>query len=145
MTGQLPQSSTRRDAHGLWPTIDGKYIHINDRIQNVVEVFDAKTSELVNTYDLVSADGKSGRYGPSGPCRAVSVTDDAGLVLNDPAPDLMEISPDGKYFILTFRGPAPVTVAHAAQGSCPGVGIVEITENGRSGKLVGVLTHRVRT
>jgi hypothetical protein len=138
-TGQLPQSSTRRDAHGLWPTIDGKYIHINDRIQNVVEVFDAETYQLVNTYDLVSVDGKSGRTGPSGPCRAMSVTDDAGLVLNDPAPDLMEISPDGKYFILAFRGPAPVTVPHAAQGSCPGVGIVEITENGKGGKLVGVL------
>ena len=138
-SGQLPQTSTRRDAHGLWNTIDGKYIHINDRIQNVIEVFDAETYELVNTYDLVSADGKSGRAGPAGPCRAMSVTDDAGLVLNDPAPDLMEISPDGKYFILAFRGPTPVTVAHAAQGSCPGVGIVEITENGTSGKLVGVL------
>jgi hypothetical protein len=138
-SGQLPQTSTRRDAHGLWNTIDGKYIHINDRIQNVIEVFDAETYELVNTYDLVSADGKSGRTGPAGPCRTMSVTDDAGLVLNDPAPDLMEISPDGKYFILAFRGPAPVTVAHAAQGSCPGVGIVEITENGKSGKLVGVL------
>mmetsp|Transcript_14355 Transcript_14355/g.21571 ORF Transcript_14355/g.21571 Transcript_14355/m.21571 type:complete len:601 (-) Transcript_14355:144-1946(-) len=138
-SGQLPQSSTRRDAHGLWPTIDGKYVHINDRIRNVIEVFDAETYKHVNTYDLVSADGKSGRSGPSGPCRAVSVTDDSNLVLNDPAPDLMEISPDGKYFIMAFRGPAPVTVAHAAQGSCPGVGIVEITENGKSGRLVGVL------
>ena len=138
-SGQLPQTSTRRDAHGLGPTIDGKYVHINDRIQNVIEVFDAETYQLVNTYDLVSADGKSGRAGPSGPCRAVSVTDDSNLVLNDPAPDLMTISPDGKYFVIAFRGPAPVTVPHASQGSCPGVGIVEITENGKSGRLVGVL------
>ena len=35
----------------------------------------------------------------------MSVTDDSKLVLNDPPPDLMTISPDGKYFILAFRGP----------------------------------------
>ena len=28
---------------------------------------------------------------------------------------------------------------HSAQGSCPGVGIVELTEGGARGKLVGVL------
>ena len=28
---------------------------------------------------------------------------------------------------------------HSAQGSCPGVVIVELTEGGASGKLVGVL------
>jgi len=48
-----------RDAHGLWPTIDGKHVHINDRIQNVIdEVIDAETYAHVKTYDLVSTDGK---------------------------------------------------------------------------------------
>ena len=59
--------------------------------------------------------------------------------INDPAPDLMELTPDGKYFVVSFRGPKPVSVSHAAQGSCPGVGIVELSEDGMSGKLVDVL------
>jgi hypothetical protein len=138
-SGQLPTTSTRRDSHGAFQTLDGKYIHVVDRIQNVMEVFDSETYERVNTYDLVSIDGKSGRDGPSGPCRAKSVLDDPGLILNDPAPDLFEITPDGKYFAIAFRGPVPVSVAHTAQGSCPGVGIVEITEGGKAGRLVDVL------
>lgn len=138
-TGQIPAFTTRRDSHGVSSTIDGKYIHVFDRLQNIVEVFDSETYNRVNTYDLVSMDGKSGRTGPSGPCLTKSVMDDPGLTLNDPTPDLLEITPDGKYFTIAFRGPKPVSVPHSAQGSCPGVGIVEITENGRSGRLVDVL------
>jgi len=59
--------------------------------------------------------------------------------LNDPAPDLMDITPDGKYFVIAFRGAVPVSVTHSAQGSCPGVGIVKITCGGSSGRLVDVL------
>ena len=88
----------RRDSHGAVNTIDGKYVHVADRIQN----------------DLVSMDGQSGRSDPSGACRIKSVTDDARLVLNEPAPDLMEITPDGKYILIAFRGPVPVSDGHAA-------------------------------
>eukprot|EP00401_Gymnodinium_catenatum_P037338 CAMPEP_0117590068 /NCGR_PEP_ID=MMETSP0784-20121206/70770_1 /TAXON_ID=39447 /ORGANISM="" /LENGTH=702 /DNA_ID=CAMNT_0005391635 /DNA_START=38 /DNA_END=2146 /DNA_ORIENTATION=- len=137
-TGQKPGVTTRRDAHGAWHTIDGKYLHVVDRIQNVVEVFDVATYER-STYDLVSADGKSGRQGAAAPCFARSVLDDASLPLNDPAPDLLDITPDGEYFMVALRGPAPVSVPHAAQGSCPGVGVVKITEGGRSGRLIDVL------
>lgn len=146
-TGQLPNQTTRRDSHGMGRSIDGKYLHVADRIQNVIEVFDTETFHHVSTYDLVSKDGESGRSGPSGPCLARSVTDDAGLMMNDPAPDLFEITPDGKHFMVAFRGPKPVSVSHASQGSCPGVGIVEITEGGKSGRLVDVLrsTNNVDT
>jgi hypothetical protein len=61
------------------------------------------------------------------------------LPTNDPAPDLLHMTPDGKYLLIAFRGPAPVTVAHSAQGSCPGVGIVELGNGGRSGKLVDII------
>jgi len=138
-SGQLPAYTTRRDSHGAVVTLDGKYIHVLDRIQNIVEVFDAATEERVNTYDLVSKDGKSGREGPAGACLRHSVLDDMDLPRNDPAPDLLEITPDGKYLMIAFRGPNPVTVAHSAQGSCPGVGIVEVTEGGESGRIVDVL------
>jgi len=137
-SGQKPGVTTRRDSHGVAATLDGKYVHIVDRIQNNVEVFDTSTHTRT-TYDLVSMDGQSGRNGTPGPCDAKSVIDDADLLLNDPAPDFLEITPDGKYLMIAFRGPVPVTVGHTAQGSCPGVGIVKITNGGKSGKLVDIL------
>ena len=134
-SGQLPGTTTRRDAHGVAVTVDGKYIHNVDRIQNKVEVFDTDTLART-TYDLTSADGQGTG---TGPCDAASVSDDSGLPSNDPAPDLMERTPDGKYLAIAFRGPTPVSVTHSAQGSCPGVGLVELTSGGAYGKLVGVL------
>ncbi|MBR9911116.1 MAG: hypothetical protein GYB33_12280 [Gammaproteobacteria bacterium] len=134
-SGQLPGTTTRRDAHGMASTLDGEYIHTVDRIQNVVEVF--HSGHLArSSYDLTSADGLGNGVGG---CAAKSVADDAGLPGNDPAPDLLERTPDGKYLMIALRGPAPVSVTHAAQGSCPGVGIVELTSDGASGHLVGVL------
>ena len=134
-TGQLPGTTTRRDAHGMARTMDGAYIHNVDRIQNNVEVFDTTTLART-TYDLTSADGQG--VG-TGPCHAASVTDDAGLPANDPAPDLMDTTPDGKYLVVALRGPIPVSVTHSAQGSCPGVGIIELLDGGEYGKLAGVL------
>eukprot|EP00568_Trieres_chinensis_P011220 CAMPEP_0183297052 /NCGR_PEP_ID=MMETSP0160_2-20130417/4431_1 /TAXON_ID=2839 ORGANISM="Odontella Sinensis, Strain Grunow 1884" /NCGR_SAMPLE_ID=MMETSP0160_2 /ASSEMBLY_ACC=CAM_ASM_000250 /LENGTH=581 /DNA_ID=CAMNT_0025458787 /DNA_START=133 /DNA_END=1878 /DNA_ORIENTATION=+ len=134
-SGQLPGTTTRRDAHGAEGTADQTHTHITDRIQNVVEVFDTMTLERTS-YDLTSADGQGNGVGP---CALRSVMDDVGLPHNDPAPDVLTRTPDGKYLIVAFRGPVPVTVSHAAQGSCPGVGIVEVSEGGASGKLVDVL------
>eukprot|EP00977_Amphora_coffeiformis_P014490 scaffold4060_cov190-Amphora_coffeaeformis.AAC.24 len=126
-SGQLPGLTTRRDSHGAWTTLDGSHVHVVDRLQNVVEVFDTETYERT-TYDLTSMNGKTGRSGPAGACFTRSVKDDPLLPLNDPAPDLFEITPDGKFFAVAFRGPVPVSVPHSAQGSCPGVGLIEITE-----------------
>lgn len=137
-SGQLPGTTDRRDAHGMEVTNDGVFMHTVDRILNVVEVF--HTSEFNRTtYDLTSEDGRGNGVGP---CMARSIVDDAGLPLNDAAPDLMDSTPDGKYLVLAFRGPAPVSVNHSAQGSCPGVGVVELTENGAYGRLVTVLNTR---
>ena len=135
LTGQLPGSTTRRDAHGMARTLSGSHIHNVDRIQNNVEVFDTKTLTRT-TYDLTSADGQGNGVGP---CAQASVTDDPNLPKNDPAPDLIENTPDGKYLVVALRGPIPVSVAHAAQGSCPGVGMIELLDDGASGRLVGVL------
>lgn len=141
-TGQIPGITTRRDAHGLTKTLDQKYIHAFDRIQSKVEVFDVDTDELVYTYDLTSMDGKSGRpenEGDAGACMAKSITDDPSMVPNDPSPDLLGQSPDGRYIFVGLRGPAPVSVAHSGQGSCPGVGVIEISKSGKKGMLVDVL------
>jgi len=139
ISGQIQGETTRRDAHDVAGTLDQKYVHVVDRIQNVVEVFDSETDEAVGSYDLTTATGTKGD-GSSGPCEAASVTDGGdGFPINDPAPDFIDATPDGNYMVLSFRGPAPVSAGHAAQGSCPGVGIVELLEGGKTGKLVAVM------
>ncbi|KAG7373873.1 hypothetical protein IV203_012968 [Nitzschia inconspicua] len=135
-SGQLPGVSTRRDSHGM--AIAGNYLHVADRIQNVIETFHVNTYER-STYDVVSITGQAGRTGAASKCFQRSLLDDENLILNDPAPDLFETTPDGKYLMIAFRGPVPVSVAHAGQGSCPGVGIVQLTEGGKSGKLLDIL------
>ena len=134
-TGQRPDTTTRRDSHGMALTLSGSYVHTVDRIQNNVEVFNTATLSRT-TYDLTSEDGQGNGLGA---CAAASVTDDADLPSNDPAPDLLEPTPDGKYLVVALRGPVPVSVTHAAQGSCPGVGIIELLDEGASGRLVSVL------
>ncbi|MFK7992489.1 MAG: hypothetical protein AB8B87_00020 [Granulosicoccus sp.] len=136
-SGQMPGTTTRRDSHGMEPTLNGSHVHVVDRVANNVEVFDREFNRT--SYDLTSADGRGNGVGP---CAARSISDDAGLPGNDPAPDLMDLTPDGKYMVIAFRGPSPVSVNHSAQGSCPGVGVVEVTDGGAYGKLVTVLNTR---
>jgi hypothetical protein len=134
LSGQLPGQTDRRDSHGMVRTPNGAYVHIVDRIQNLIEVIhSAPQSKHSATYDLLSADGQGGGVGP---CEDVSVP---GLPSNDPAPDLMDVDPNGRYLFVAFRGPVPVSVSHSAQGSCPGVGVVELENYGKRGHLVTVL------
>lgn len=136
-TGQIPGATTRRDAHGVVATVDEKYVHTGDRIQNKVEVVKTSgQSKAVAIYDLTSENGKGRGVGP---CAAASVTDDSAMPLNDPAPDLISRSPNGDYLFVALRGPAPVTANHAAQGSCPGVGVVKLEQGGKSGRLHAVI------
>ena len=68
--------------------------------------------------------------------------DDEGYEFNDdPAPDLVDMTPDGSRIVVSFRGPHPVTVKHAALGSCPGFGVVTLDGDGAT----GTLTHVFRT
>jgi hypothetical protein len=134
-SGQLPGSTSRRDAHGA-VSVNGAYVHVVDRIQNIIEVFDAASKARIGSYDLTSTDGQGTGVGP---CEAASVSDDPGLPRNDPAPDLLESTADGRYLMIALRGPAPVSVAHTSQGSCPGVGVIAMLDGGRSGRLVAVL------
>lgn len=138
VSGQNPESTTRRDAHDLAGTVDGKYVHVIDRVKNVIDVFETKTNELVGEYSLRT---KSGAIDDDnvGACYDTSVMDVEDKFSNDPAADFISPTPDGKYMMISLRGPAPVSASHAAQGSCPGVGIIELKEGGASGALIGVL------
>lgn len=140
LTGQLPGITTRRDSHGMVATGAGNYVHVMDRIQNTVEVFDSTNYEH-STYDTTTFSDRTSSLGniKDGACAAASIDDDPLLPRNDPAPDLSATTPDGKYVTMALRGPVPVSVAHGSQGSCPGIDIVKLSDDGKSGKLVSVI------
>jgi len=112
-----------RDAHGL--VLTARYLHVFDRVRNVAEVFDLGDTNRRSTYSLTttSACGRT-----------------AGATRNsDPAADLGDLSPLQNRIYVALRGPVPLTVTHAAEGSCPGLGIVTLSEGGRTGQLTHVL------
>ena len=125
-----------RDAHGMTVTRNGKYLHQFDRVRNNVEVF--RTKHLTReTYWLTTADGEDPAQGaPAGNACGTTL---GATTSNDPTPDLLDIDPKGKRIYVALRGPFPLSVTHAAVGSCPGLGIVELQKDGRSGILTKVL------
>jgi hypothetical protein len=141
-----------RDAHGFGFTLNRTYLHQFDRVKNNVEVFHVGTGER-NTYYLTTIDGQEpngqnendacattpgASYDPTDP----SKRNPSGIaVYNDPSPDLFDISPHGNRFYVALRGPNPLSITHAAAGSCPGLGIVELdaTGGGKHGVLKRVI------
>jgi hypothetical protein len=98
------------DAHGAGLTKHGRYLWIADRGRNFIWVVDTDVDQVVNTIDL------------------------EGEVSADPTPDLVMASPNGSHAFLSLRGPNPLTAdPHVSTGSTPGVGILKVTEGGRSG------------
>ena len=126
-----------RDAHGTGLAKQREnlpqYLHQFDRVRNTVETFNVGTLERT-TYSLTTADGTVG--GPNG--QACGTTAGARRS-NDPTPDLLDLAPDGTRFYTALRGPFPLTVSHAAEGSCPGLGIVQLRDGGKRGALIQVL------
>lgn len=100
----------------------GRFLWVADRLANQVMVVDTRRDELVGVFDL------------------------AGDVSSDPAPDLIERSPDGRHAFAALRGPCPLTANVAAVnnavGATPGVGVIDVDAGGRSGRLAGVAPIR---
>ncbi|HWP34613.1 MAG TPA: hypothetical protein VNM66_03370 [Thermodesulfobacteriota bacterium] len=105
------------DSHGM--VAIGRYLWSVDRAGNRIDVIDTRTNQRVNTLDLV------------------------GPLSDDPAPDLIDASPDGAFAFVTLRSPTPLTgnnpQAGNAKGSTPGIGVIRVSEEGRSGRLEGIL------
>ncbi len=113
-----------RDAHGLVVSKD-KYLHQFDRVRNNVEVFKVnKKLEYQGSYSLKN----------SGICKSTL----NAMTLDDPTPDLADIDLKNKRIYVALRGTLPQSVAHAAVGSCPGLGIIDL-ENKKAGRLTHVL------
>ncbi|WP_137894869.1 hypothetical protein [Ramlibacter sp. 2FC] len=130
-----------RDAHGLVLARDPRsgaprYLHQMDRIRNNVEVF--RLAPPWN--DLAGSHAGSYSLSGSGACGATA----GAARSDDPTPDLGDFSVGRVPRIyVALRGPAPLTVSHAADGSCPGLGIVTLSSDLKSGKLSHVLPTTV--
>lgn len=104
------------DSHGLAATAGDRFVWVIDRHANVAQVISTQTGRLVNTVSLM------------GPLSA------------DPAPDLVDVSPDGRLMFVSLRGPTPLSGdPHVATGSTPGLGIVEIAADGQNGSLKAIV------
>jgi hypothetical protein len=105
-----------RDAHGVAKTRNEKYVWFFDRAANLAEVYRSETGRYVGTVNLV----------------------DPQISL-DPTPDLAGESPDGKFFYIAARGPLPLSGdPHASTGSTPGVLVLELLRDGRTGAVRGL-------
>jgi hypothetical protein len=111
----LLSKSGMSDSHGVVATRADRYLWVMDRHANVAEIIDTGTGKRVNTVDL----------------RGVS---------DDPAPDLADRAPNGERLFVALRGPVPLSGdPHNATGTTPGLGIIEVAEGGRTGKLMTVV------
>ncbi len=146
LNGQSVPSSSRRDAHGMvLSQLSGGLIHQFDRTQDQVDVF----STAVYPGAVFPASSNPSILAPlasyslrsSGVCGTTPGAPivDGSPLTNKPTPDLADISPAGDYIFVALRGPNPITVAHAAVGSCPGLGIIKLDSSGVRGSLVAVL------
>ncbi|MCO6433609.1 hypothetical protein [Nitrosomonas nitrosa] len=137
-------AGSNRDAHGLVlvsnpPAETAYYLHQMDRIRNNVEVFGISSSGNHQVFD------HAGSY-------SLTTTNVCGSTVgttksNDPTPDLGDLSlagqTKGSRIYVALRGPFPLTVSHAADGSCPGLGIISLSPNLTSGTLTHVLPTTV--
>ncbi len=116
---EITQRTGNVDAHGALLTPSGAYLWMADRFANRIDVYEAKFpgAEMVRTIDLAS--------GP--------------LSGKDPAPDLIDIAPDGSLVFVALRGKEPLTANVAsvnnAVGDAAGIAILRVLDGGRSGEV----------
>lgn len=108
--------SVPRDAHGVTKTRNEKYVWFFDRAGNVAEVYRASTGAYLRTLNLADPD-----------------------ISADPTPDLADTAPDGRFIYIAARGPLPLSGdPHASTGSTPGLLVLELLQDGRTGAVRGL-------
>jgi hypothetical protein len=112
----LLSKSGMSDSHGVAAAHENRYLWVMDRHADVAEIIEVRSGKWVNTVDL------------------------AGSVSDNPAPDLIDRAPGGDRLFVALRGPTPLSGdPHNATGSTPGLGIIQVTHGGRSGRLMAVV------
>ncbi|MGB4070093.1 MAG: hypothetical protein WBK08_18860 [Nitrospira sp.] len=106
------------DSHGMAGL--GRYVWNADRAGNNIEILDTLSNLSVGSVDLTTSANA------------------------DPAPDLMDVAPDGQHVFVSLRGPSPLTGndkdAHNAMGTIPGVGVIHVDQDGKVGPYKGQAT-----
>jgi hypothetical protein len=100
-----------RDTHGAAVAGGGRFVWMFDRVAHVAEVYDARTGAKVTSLNLRSG------------------------LSEQPAVDIVGIAPDERFLYAATRGPNPLSGAHAATGTDPGVMVFELLEGGRTGAV----------
>ena len=107
-----------RDAHGMAATTNRRYLWVADRAANIFEVFGVGSGERMDPIQLV------------------------GPLSDDPTPDLIDVSPEGRLLFTTLRGPNPLSGdPHVSTGSTPGLAVIRLAAAGRQGEMVAI--HRI--
>ncbi|MGQ0639865.1 MAG: hypothetical protein ACT4P6_03695 [Gemmatimonadaceae bacterium] len=103
------------DSHGMVAR-GTTFIWVMDRHANAAEIISVASGTRVNTVRLT------------------------GALSDDPAPDLVDIAPSGNRLFVALRGPTPLSGdPHIATGKTPGLGIIDLTDGGRSGALKAIV------
>ena len=96
----------------------GRYLWNADRAGNHVEIFDTMTDKSVGSVKM------------------------AGRISKDPAPDLLDVAPDGSAVFAATRGVSPLTgndkSVNNAKGSSPGIAVIKVTGGGKGGQFIGL-------
>jgi DNA-binding beta-propeller fold protein YncE len=104
------------DSHGMVVTGNGQYLWVMDRHADVVEVLGTADNAPVRTIPL------------------------NGAFTSNAAPDLTDVDPSGQLVFVAFRGPTPLSGdPHNAKGDTPGLAVLEITDGGRNGRVLGLM------
>ena len=110
------RKSGAADSHGIAAAANGRYLWVMDRHNDVAEVLEVASGGRVNTVNL------------------------NGALTQNAAPDLVDVSPSGDRLFVALRGPVPLSGdPHNAIGSTPGVGVITLAENGRTGSLSAIV------
>jgi DNA-binding beta-propeller fold protein YncE len=104
--------SGNADSHGVAAAGNGRYVWVMDRHNDVADIIAVESGQHVNTVSL------------------------NGTLTGNAAPDLADIAPSGNRIFVALRGPVPLSGdPHNATGATPGLGVIQITQGGRSGSL----------
>jgi hypothetical protein len=109
------------ESHGV--LLVGKYLWVVDRFANTLDIFDT------------SGDAAE-------PVRSMSLASGA-LAGRDPAPDIMDLAPDGKTVFLSLRGKSPVTSnikdLNNSVGDVGGFAIISVKDDGRDATVAAAI------
>jgi hypothetical protein len=113
---QIYAKTGAADSHGIAAAGNGRYLWVMDRHNDVAEIIEVASGKHVNTVNL------------------------NGALTTNAAPDLVDVAPGGGRLFVALRGPVPLSGdPHNAIGATPGLGIIDITDGGRSGSLAAVV------